>query len=69
VRVHGGEAFKHAAVEEAFGLSVHILNPELQAYQEQCRQKQERERVREERERALALERKYERGLSLGIGF
>jgi len=37
VRVHGGEAFKHAAVAEAIKTVVHILNPDLQAHRQQCR--------------------------------
>jgi hypothetical protein len=60
VRVHGGEAFKRAAVEEAVKIGAHILNPEMRAYQEQCRHEQ----ARQERERGIA----HERGLSRDFG-
>jgi hypothetical protein len=60
VRVHGSEAFKRAAVDEAVQLGVHILNPEMQAYAQQRHQ----EHAREEREREHA----YERGMSMGMG-
>jgi hypothetical protein len=59
VRVHGGEAFKRAAVEEAVKMGVHIVNPELHGYQRDCRH----EHMRQERER----ERAHERGLSRGM--
>lgn len=64
VRVHGGEAFKRAAVEEAVKMGVHILNPEMQAYQQQCRHEHMRQEHTRERER----ERTQERGLSRDFG-
>ncbi len=64
VRVHGGEAFKRAAVEEAVKTGVHILNPEMQAYQEQCRHEHMRQEQTRERERAR--ERSRDRGFGMG---
>ena len=63
MRVHGNDAFKRAAVDEAVKVGVHILNPEMQAYQRE--QLHERERLRE-----LAIEREptHEPSLSRGIG-
>jgi hypothetical protein len=62
VRVHGGEAFKRAAVEEAVKMGVHILNPEMHGYQRECRH----ELARQEREREIAHERGLSRGVSIG---
>jgi hypothetical protein len=66
VRVHGGEAFKRAAVEEAVKTGVHILNPEMQAYQQQCRHEHMRQEQAQERERKRAHERSLSRGFGIG---
>jgi Large polyvalent protein-associated domain 7 len=66
VRVHGGEAFKRAATAEAVRLGVHILNPEMQAYQEQCRHEHIRQEQTRERERERAHERSQDRGFGIG---
>jgi Relaxase/Mobilisation nuclease domain/Large polyvalent protein-associated domain 7 len=66
VRVHGGEAFKRAAVEEAVKTGVHILNPEMQAYQQQCRHEHMRQEQARERKRERAHERSQDRGFGIG---
>jgi hypothetical protein len=66
VRVHGGEAFKRAAVEEAVKTGVHILNPEMQTYQEQCRHEHMRQEQTQERERERAHERSMSRDFGIG---
>jgi hypothetical protein len=66
VRVHGGEAFKRAAVEEAVTAGVHILNPEMQAYQQQCRHEHMRQEQAQEWERKRAHERSLSRGFGIG---
>jgi len=64
VRVHGGEAFKRAATAEAVRLGVHILNPEMQAYQQQCLH----EHIRQEQAQERKRERAQERGMSRDFG-
>jgi hypothetical protein len=66
VRVQGGEAFKRAATAEAARLGVHILNPEMQAYLEQCRHEHMRQEQAQERQRERAQERSISRGFGLG---
>jgi Relaxase/Mobilisation nuclease domain/Large polyvalent protein-associated domain 7 len=66
VRVHGGEAFKRAAVEEAVKTGVHILNPEMQPYQEHCRHEHVRQEQAQERERERTQERSKDRGFGIG---
>jgi hypothetical protein len=66
VRVHGGEAFKRAAVEEAVKTGVHILNPEMQAYQQHCRHEHMRQEQAQERARERA--HKHSLGRDFGIG-
>jgi len=66
VRVHGGEAFKRAAVEEAVKIGAHILNPEMQAYQQHCRHEHMRQEQTRERERERAQERSMSRGFGIG---
>jgi hypothetical protein len=66
VRVHGGEAFKRAAVEEAVTAGVHILNPEMQAYQQQCQHEHMRQEQARERQRERA--HKHSLGHDVGIG-
>jgi hypothetical protein len=68
VRVHGGEAFKRAAVEEAVKMGAHILNPEMQAYQQQCRHEHMHQEQARERERERAHERSQDRGMSRDFG-
>jgi hypothetical protein len=65
VRVHGGEAFKRATVEEAVKTGVHILNPEMQAYQQQCRHEHVRQEQAQERQRERAHERSQDRGFGI----
>jgi hypothetical protein len=66
VRVHGGEAFKRAVVEEAVKTGVHILNPEMQAYQQHCRHEHMRQEQVRERQRERAHE--HSRSHDFGIG-
>jgi hypothetical protein len=66
VRVHGGEAFKRAAVEEAVKTGVHILNPEMQAYQQHCLHEHMQQEQAQERKRERAHERSQDRGMSIG---
>jgi len=53
-----------AAVEEAVKTGVHILNPEMQAYQQHCLH----EHMRQEQARERKREREHERGRSRDFG-
>jgi len=66
VRVHGGEAFKRAAVEEAVKTGVRILNPEMQAYQQHCLLEHARQEQARERQRERAHERSMSRDFGIG---
>jgi len=66
VRVHGGEAFKRAAVEEAVKTGVHILNPEMQAYQQHYRHEHMQQEQAQERKRERAHERSISRDFGIG---
>jgi hypothetical protein len=66
VRIHGGNAFKRAAGEEAVKTGVHLLNPEMQAYHEQCPHEHMRQEQARERKQERAHERSPDRGMSIG---